>query len=300
MAGSAKAMARIARAQHGVVTAEQLCGCGIDGQVSKRLVQVGRLERLHPGVFRVGGAPTTYLQRVLAAVLAAGPGAAASHRTAAVIWKLVDAEDVVEVTVPYSRVVLLHGVVVHRSRDLERRFVTRRDRIPVTNPMMTLADLGAVLRPPAVEDALDLALTARLTSILGIERVLDDIARPGRRGAGVLRRTLDERALGTDRADGLLEPRMARLMRAHGLPPAVFQHPVLLRTGRARIDFAYPDKMLAIEVDGYEKRASPKAMESDLDRQNALVAEGWTVLRFTWNMVVRRPAKVAAEIRECL
>jgi very-short-patch-repair endonuclease len=68
----------------------------------------------------------------------------------------------------------------------------------------------------------------------------------------------------------------------------------------ARVDFAYPDRRLAIEVDGYELRASPAAMQSDLDRQNALVREGWTVLRFTWADVVRRPARVAELVRSTL
>lgn len=294
-----KSLARMARAQHGLVRAADLAAAGLSEDQVRRWVRADRIERLHENVFRVAGAPETYEQRLLAAVWGAGEGAAASHRSAGVVWGIVP-DGPVEVTVPYSRRPRLHGVVVHRSRDLETRFVTRRLRVPVTNPMRTLADLGAVLRPAAVEDALDLALVARITSIPGIERVLDDVARPGRNGAGVLRHILDERALGTARPDGLLEPRMARLMRRYGLPPAVFQHPVRIGKSRYRIDFAYPELMIAIEVDGYEMRASPRAMQRDIDRQNALVALGWVVVRATWADVVRRPWKVAADIQHLL
>lgn len=94
---------------------------------------------------------------------------------------------------------------------------------------------------------------------------------------------------------------MARLLRAHRLPPAAFQHEVR-HAGRfvARADFAYPDRRLAIEVDGFETHSTPRALQSDLARQNALVALGWTVLRFTWSDVVRRPEAVAAPIRRVL
>ena len=91
-----------------------------------------------------------------------------------------------------------------------------------------------------------------------------------------------------------------RLLRSR-LPHPVTQFEVYDRSRWvARVDFANPDSRLAIEVDGYELRASPAAMQADLDRQNALVREGWTVLRFTWADVVRRPARVADLVRSTL
>jgi len=57
---------------------------------------------------------------------------------------------------------------------------------------------------------------------------------------------------------------------------------------------------VALKVDGWEVHSSPKALQADLERQNALVAMGWIVLRFTWHDVIRRPAKVAAAIRAVL
>jgi len=94
----------------------------------------------------------------------------------------------------------------------------------------------------------------------------------------------------------MLEPRFARLLKGAGLPMATFQH----RLGRYEIEFAYPDLMLAIEVDGYGPHASRRAFQHDRDRQNALVGLGWTVLRFTWADVVKRPEHVARVIREAI
>ena len=182
------------------------------------------------------------------------------------------------------------------------QWIARRRAIPVTNPLLTLVDLGAVLPQQLVDDALNRGLVLRLFTVAAVEWVRHEVGRPGRRGSGVLGRVLDDRALGDHRPDGLLEPRMARLMRAQRLPTAEFQYGVLDGQGHflARVDFAYPERLLAIEVDGYELRASPAAMQADLDRQNALVRERWTVLRFTWADVVRRPARVADLIRSTL
>jgi very-short-patch-repair endonuclease len=155
-----------------------------------------------------------------------------------------------------------------------------------------------VVRPWIVEDALDRGLSTRLFRVPAVEGLLHDVARPGRRGCGVLRHVLDERALGAAAPDGLLEPRMARLLRDHDLPPAVFQH-VVPGTGY-RVDFAYPDVRLAIEVDGYEVHGTPRAMAADHQRQNRLMIAGWHVIRFTWGQVVRQPAQVAADVRRAL
>ena len=60
----------------------------------------------------------------------------------------------------------------------------------------------------------------------------------------------------------------------------------------------YAELRLAIEVDGFEHHSSPDAFQRDRTRQNRLVALGWTVLRFTWEDVVKRPAMVAQTIRD--
>ena len=293
-------LAGIARGQHGMTTRAQVLTCGVPPGRIQRWLDTGRLETLHPGVYRLGGAPATWEQAVAAAVAAAGPGAVASHRAAARLWGLHDA-DRVEVSIRHSRALRLRGVVVHRSLDLGRATASRRRGIAVTNPLRTLVDLGAVLDKAQVEDALDRALVSRLVTIAGAEGALSEVSRRGRRGAGVLRAVLDGRALGDERPDSLLEPRMARLLRAHGFPSAVFQHPVTLDGGFvANPDFAYPDRRIAIEVDGFESHSTPRALQADLDRQNLLVAGGWTVLRFTWADVVRRPNKVASAVARVL
>jgi hypothetical protein len=233
----------------------------------------------------------------MGALLAGGPDAVVSHRSGARLWQLTgEGDDIVEITVTRSHRPRLKGVVVHRSRDLVPDHTTVHCRLPITKPARVIVDLGAVLPPDKVEDALDRALTRHLISIAGVEWMLNEVSRPGRRGAGVAARILDERALGKAPADGQLEPRMARLLRSAKLPPAVYHNVVRDDSGRflAEVDFAYPELKLAIEVDGWEVHGTPRAMGHDFVRQNGLVPYRWHVLRFTWGQVVRQPESVAA------
>ena len=189
-------------------------------------------------------------------------------------------------------------MAVHRSTDLVPEHVTRRRGIPVTNPVRTVVDLGAVLDPDEVELALDRGLVARLFSVAAVEHLRDQLTRCGRSGCGVLRRVLEDRALGDRRPDGVLEAEMARLLERAGLPPAVFQHVVRDESGRflAKVDFAYPDVRLVMEVEGWSAHGSRQAFQHDRDRHNRLTTAGWTVLHFTWRDVVHRPAVVSGQI----
>ena len=80
--------ARIAAAQHGVITAGQLRTCGVDRDAMRRLVGAGWLHRIHRGVYAVGHAGLTTEGRYLAAVLACGKGAVLSHAAAAHLLRL--------------------------------------------------------------------------------------------------------------------------------------------------------------------------------------------------------------------
>ena len=66
------------------------------------------------------------------------------------------------------------------------------------------------------------------------------------------------------------------------------------------LDFAIESLKLAIEVDGVSAHTDPISFRRDRERQNVLVREHWTVLRYTpWELRTRMPA-VIAEIRAVL
>ena len=293
-----------AERQYALFTLAQAARCGVSPKVVYRRVLHGRYVPEQPGVFALAGAPESWERSVLAACLAAGEGAVASHRTAARFWRLLDDhDDRIELTVPRRRLPRTHGATIHRSTDLDAEYTTVRKRIPVTNPLRTMVDLGAVLSPDAVEDALDAGLAwPSLFSVAAVEATLNELAGRGRSGSGVLRKVLEERTLGDAVSDSKLEKRMAKLLRRAGLPKAVFHHVVCTPAGLflAEVDFAYPDIKLAIEVDGFGVHGTPRAMAKDFVRQNGLVPFGWRVLRFTWRQVTRQSDLVAETIGAAL
>src|SRR5687767_2082986 len=77
-----RALWELARRQLGLITRAQALQLATKWEL-QRLVADGHLTVLRRSVFAVGGMPASYEQAVLAAVLAAGELAWASHRTAA-------------------------------------------------------------------------------------------------------------------------------------------------------------------------------------------------------------------------
>ena len=292
-----------AELQLGLFTLGQALASGLNRTTVYRRVRLGRYTLEHPTVFAFAGLPESWERSVLAACLAAGPDAVASHRTAGRLWGLVGSEhDGVELTVPRHRRPRLHKVTLHRLADLRRDETTVRWRVPITNPLRTMVDLAAVLPSKEVEDALDAGLRwPALFSVAAIEATLKNMAGRGRSGVGVLRKVLEEREFGNAVSDSDLEKRMNRLLKQAGLPKSVF-HYVVTAEGRflAEVDFAYPEIRLAIEVDGFGVHGTPRAMAKDFVRQNGLVPFGWRVLRFTWRQVVDEPGMVAAAIADAI
>ena len=152
-------IARIAAKQYSLFTREQAHDEGLTDRQLRLRVASGRLERLSRHVFRIAGCETSWRQRLLAACLAAGPGAAASHRSAAALHMFDGfAAGIVEITVPQGRRDFrMDGVIVHSSAywgDVDRCEV---DGIPVTTPERTLCTLASVVDETQVESALDSA-----------------------------------------------------------------------------------------------------------------------------------------------
>jgi hypothetical protein len=222
----------------------------------------------------------------------------ASHRSGLWLWGTRRQPPACpEIVVPRDSSPELEGVIVHRCRDLSRTTHNLRLGIPVTNPLRCLVDAGAVLPEEEVKEALLTATGARLLTVLGAKAELDRVGRPGRQGAGVLRKILTEVGVEGSRAPSVLEAKMRALLERLDLPEEPVCELIAGEHGEYRLDFPFPRVMLCVEVDGWEVHSSDEARHHDLVRQNRLSALGWAFLRYTWFDVVRRPAQVAAEIR---
>jgi very-short-patch-repair endonuclease len=288
---------RYLASQLGLVTLEQTLEAGMSERTRKRRCASGEWVRVHRRVYRSTAFPQSHEQRLLAAALCAGPGAAVSHYAAASTWG-VDGftASMPQVSIADDRKVVIAGAQLHRIPDLTPEHVTMIGPIPITTRARTLVDLGAVARPFLVSRALEQWLRERHVTIAQVRATLDEVARRGRAGAGVLRDVLDTRALRLDASDSHPEVVLAEALRARGAPPPVYHYLVQVGHETFEVDFAYPEAMLLIEVDGFSAHTTPEAFEEDPRRQNLLVDKGYMVRRYTAKRVIHRADAVAAEI----
>jgi hypothetical protein len=296
-----QAMAVSARQKRGLVTRRDvLRSGGGDDHIALRLLNE-RWQQLHPGVYLVGAAPPTYLQRVLAACLAAGPNAVASHRAAAVIWELDGAhEGPVELTCVQTSDPDPRRAILHRTLRWDPIDRTTRRGIPVTSINRTLIDYGAVVPRLLVERAVEDAFNRGLTSEGALRRAMGRSCGKGCRGCGTLRWVLDHRPEGKPARSGF-EVILLDLIREYHLP-IPHRNFTVLADGEAvaEVDLAYVDRLIALEADGARWHSTRRAHERDVARQKRLEDLGWTVLRFTWDEVTHHPAAAAARIRAVL
>ena len=249
----------------------------------------------------MAGAPHSWHQKLMAVALWA-PGAAVSHRAAAALWELEGfSAGPVELSTNTGRKAPAGWIRLHRVSRLDPVDVTVIRTIPVTTPTRTLVDLCGGMARDDVEPALDDALRRGLTSLPRLRWAARRLAGKGRTGTRLLGALIRERHPGSTPPASSLESKVASLLRRVGLPPPVSQHEIRDQ-GKllARVDFAYPEAMVAIEADGYRYHSGKMAWQRDRVRRNALTTRGWRVLHVTWDDLQKRPDEVTAEIRSAL
>jgi very-short-patch-repair endonuclease len=283
----------LATRQHGVVSTRQLKTLGYTRQSASKANGVGRLQRLHRGVYAVGHTDLTWNGQCMAAVLACTP-VVASHWTAAWLWGLMQKR-------PEGRFHLTAGTRRHRKREFVVHFaalaaedVAEREGIPVTSLARTLLDLAAHLSPEALEAFLERAEKQKDFDLRRFESLL---ARTSHHpGYGPL-----ERALAAYRPEPVLlrsklEKRFRILLRASSLP--LPSHNV--NVGPYELDCYWPDYCFCVELDTYGTHGSRRSFESDRKRQRELRRLGIEVDRVTDRQLEREPEAVLAALAEAL
>lgn len=265
-------------AQHGVVSRTHLFERGLSVHAVDRLVRAHRLVVVRRGVYQVGPLPLPRAAEA-AAVLAGGPDARVSHRTAAVLRGLLEDGhrlDQVELTMPRRAHRRMDGVRIHRVRDLRAEEVALFEGIPVTTVARTLLDIAETETGRIVEQAYAKALRMRLVSPESMRGIVE--RHRNHRGAPLWRRLLmHEGRPAFTRSQA--EETMLDMIRCARLP-----HPELnARVLAHEVDFVWHDARLVAEVDGYAYHASQHSFAADRRRDAELTAAGYRVLRFTWS-----------------
>jgi Transcriptional regulator, AbiEi antitoxin/Protein of unknown function (DUF559) len=287
------AIAELAMRGHGVVSRAQLVALGLGRGAIEDRVARGSLHPVYRGVYAVGHELLSRHGRWMAAVLAAGPGAVLSHRSAAELWGIrTSARSAIEVIAPGQR--RRPGIEARRIV-LSDDEVTVEDGIPTTNPARTLFDLAGVVTQQQLEHALNEAEIRRLASPLPLDAL---IARhPGRGGTAALRRVLEKhRQIGETVIRSDFETAFLAFTEEHGLPRPHMDEPL----GPYFPDAVWRDPRLVVELDSYDIHTTRQAFEADRARDRALMAAGYRTIRITWRQLRREPHQLAGQLRTLL
>lgn len=289
---------RLAARQNGVVSRAQVLAEG----VTARQIDRRRAKRLwvtvFPGVYRIEGAPLTWLQQVNAAALWVGDSGVVCHRTAAALWGLPRFAEggPTHVSHPTS-LPPPEGVVTHQTALGPRDVVTHLG-LRVTTVARTLLDLAATEAAGDVRAAVDFVLARKRLSIDQFRALV--IRSKGRRGVRLLRSILRTFEGGDGPTESELEARVMELIDSEGLPRPRRQASLRVAGRWRRLDFLFPGTNVVIEADGFAWHANPVSFEKDRERSNALAARGFVVLHWTWQALGERRATLISELHRAL
>lgn len=280
-------LAELADRQHGVVATWQLCELGFTDREIRYRASLGRLHRIHRGVYAVGYRTLTPKGHRMAAVLAYGPEAVLSHRTAAAHWGIGPSSWKIDVTTPHCKrsrpKTRAHSAALHPED------ITVHDGIPITTVARTILDLASVLREDPLTRLIEDADRRELFDLRALDRVI--ARRPRASGVRRLQAVLSAYR-GTADTRSRLERDFRALIARAGLPEP--QYNVLV--AGLTVDVYWPEWKLVVELDGEPYHISPRAYESDRIRDATLQKVDIRVLRVTGARLDNAPKSVLDDI----
>ncbi|KQS68948.1 hypothetical protein ASG41_05560 [Modestobacter sp. Leaf380] len=257
-------------------------------------VESGRLRRVFPHVYTARGNPAAGDRRLRAALMCVGGDVVLSHTTALAVHGAVDGDGPVHVTIAQER---RHAgaptLRVHRRS----RFGEDDRQLVRGLPVTTLAD-SLVAAWPLLTPAVRRPTTVDAVRRTGVDPDLLVRALARRPNVGGHRQLAETIGLIADGVQSELEAMgVLSVFRHRSLPRSVGQFAVRCPDGvTRRLDRAWEDAMLAVELDGAAFHTSPQQRREDLARDAVLAALGWLVLRFTYAEVLRDPEAVRAKV----
>jgi Protein of unknown function (DUF559) len=266
---------------------------GLTPQMIKTRVSHGGLNRLHRGVYAVGHRALTVESRWMAAVLAYGPDAVLSHRSAGQLWGLYPRSRIApEVTAPGSKLGK-GGIVIHRGV-FPVDEVVRVQGIPVTSVPRTMFDLAGMLKEREVERAWNEMEVREYRAQLSVPDLIERY--PGRKGTILLARLANSKMLPVGITRNDLEEAFLGLIDRFNLPRPRMNAHLAIRDRFYEIDCLWEDRKIAIELDGGGAHGTKRAFQKDRERDRILTAERYTTARITWDQIQLTPSEVASDL----
>ncbi|BBY30702.1 type IV toxin-antitoxin system AbiEi family antitoxin domain-containing protein [Mycolicibacterium sediminis] len=255
-----------------------------------RLVARGDLVRVWPGVF-ASVEPDDHL-RLRGLDLRAGEHVAVCLGTAAAAFGFdTETDSDLHVLNPvHHQLRNSDGLVVHRRDGAP---LTRIDGRRATTPAWTAVEVARGLRRPRALATLDAAL--RSGTCTRQDLLVAAVEQFGRRGIVHVRELIP---LADPRAESPMESEARLMMIDQGLPCPELQFEVIDRSDRTwRLDFAWPDRRIAVEFDGFQWHSDPEAFRRDRQKRAALLDMDWSVTSIVADDVRKRPYETVLSIR---
>lgn len=286
--------------QNSLITRAQALVCGLSVPEVDALVRAGIWETVDRGLYGPVGVALSWTRRVHAAVLCAPAGSLASHRSCAVLHHVGGFTDPpVELTIARGSSFRRPDVVVHESCDLDLARPVLVDGVPTTDLRRLAMDLGSVVSFERYKHTIrEIRHAHGVTSEQLLATYLAH-RRRGRNGGAALRDWLDRYFDVGGVSESGLELVVLDALIDTGFPAPVRQLWVVAGDARYRLDMAYPDARICIEIDGRQHDDVDLAA-SDAVRTRHLEALGWTVLRIRSGHLAEDLARVMRQLRTCL
>lgn len=295
------ALRSLAEAQHGAVGTGQA-----RAQARSRAAYRSRLRstswvRETPLVLRLAGSPRTFSQRCMVAVLDAGEGSAVSHVAAAALWGFPGFSPG---EIHVSRARGRNGrkstlATLHEPRLFPAHHHTVRNGVPVTTVARTVFDLAGCVHPLRAERALDNVVARKMVGLDELRSVAFELLEHGRTGSALMRQLLDDRGAGYLPPASGLEARFFAMVIAAGIDVPEVQVDLGAEVWVGRVDFYFRRARLVVEIDSERHHTSKLDAAADADRDAAMRAAGFRVLRIS-ETELDRPLEVVAAVRGAL
>lgn len=281
---------------------DQLGEVGVSPRAAANRAEVGRLHRVHRGVYAVGHRSLGRAETLRAAVLACGEGSVISHGTAAEFCGLYDHRpELIDVTVPIQAGRKIDGIYCRRCRYPSDDEILTCDGVVMTTPARILVDMAGILGPSPMRRLVERAAVLKLLDLDAVNRSLHNAQ--GRPGQKALRRFLEpwyakDGIVPDLRSDfeALVLPRLIEM----GLPRPTCNQKLQIDGERLIVDFLWEERRVVVETDGAASHQTPIAFQRDRKRDQILVSAGYRVARATWDQISQELDQVVTRIARTL
>ncbi len=264
-----------------MITVADAVQTGLDHHDLRWAVTCGDLQRLRRGVLCAPGMPVTAARLQMAAVLAAGPGAALSHFAAAGRQGFPRIEPgAIELSVRRRRAARMEGVKAHSAPDLQPVDTTVIDGVRCTTMARTALDLTALVHSDVLRRIVaHVERAQRPDGLAGIRAAAGRVSPKRRPDVAPLLALIDRMVSGEGGLD--LTPKCLAALDASGIRRPDLEVPVTWGGRAFVLDAAFLPEQVNVEFDDDWSHATAAGSHGDKERDRLARRAGWEVERIT-------------------